>query len=179
MLDIITILMCYYFQSSMRSIRFQYNAGSLVERSSRPLESVPCSPPFPRTGACTVKKNGCAPVTNDPCSKPLRMFPFPFQSRMFPALPVLSVAVLGAAWPQSEHSEPCVGGLGYWVCRGGSQVGRGLGAKAELSLTSSSEGGPVFLVVALWGFVVVIFESSLEGTARGGRNSTVEAKEQL
>lgn len=34
-----------------------------------------------------------------------------------------------------------MGGLGYWVCRGGGQAGRGLGAKAELSLTSSSEGG--------------------------------------
>lgn len=71
------------------------------------------------------------------------------------------------------------GWAGLLVCRGGSQAGRGLGVKAELSLTSLSDGGPVFLVVALWGFVVVIFESSLEGTARGGRNSTVEAKEQL
>lgn len=71
-----------------------------------------------------------------------------------------------------------MGGLGYWVCRGGGQAGRGLGAKAELSLTSSSEGEALFLVVALWGFVV-IFESSLEDTARGGKNSTVEAKEQL
>ena len=72
-----------------------------------------------------------------------------------------------------------MGGLGYWVCRGGSQARRGLGAKAELSQTSSSEEVPVFLVVALWGFVVVIFKNSLEGTARGGKNSTMEAKEQL
>lgn len=69
MLDIITVIMCYYFQSGMRSDSNLMQAAwwsSLL----RPLESVPCSPPFPRMGACTVKKKGWALVKDNPCSKP-------------------------------------------------------------------------------------------------------------
>lgn len=63
-----------------------------------------------------------------------------------------------------------MGGLGYWVCRGGGQAGRGLGAKAELSLTSSSErGGDQCFWLWRFGALLLFLRAALKAQHEEGK----------
>lgn len=60
MLDIITVIMHYYFQSGFRSVWCQPNAGSLVELSTWALGKWALCPWLPGMGAWELKASGWA-----------------------------------------------------------------------------------------------------------------------
>lgn len=123
MLDIITVIMCYYFQSSIRSIWFQLNTAALWSFLLGPLENVLCSPPFLAMGACNIKKNGWATVKDNPCSKLGEYFHFHWSWEFFCPLSPLDSST-GEWRGQGVHtaSSPHCGGMG--------QAGASLGRKA-------------------------------------------------
>lgn len=68
MLDIITAIMRYYFQSGFRS-DCSHTQAAWRSCLLRPLESVLRPPVGLRMGTCKIKKNGWATVKDNLCSK--------------------------------------------------------------------------------------------------------------
>lgn len=168
MLDIITVIMHYYFQSGFRSVWCQPNAGSLVELSTWALGKWALCPWLPGMGAWELKASGWA-VSQAILAQSSKNTSFSPEAEI---TALWSGIVQGCvAHARGERARPVVLQESEW----GGQAGR-----AQRSLQCLCGGCRCLLLWCFPAFVVVIFMSSLQGTRRVRRkNTTAEEKKQL
>lgn len=123
MLDIITVIMHYYFQSGFRSVWCQPNAGSLVELSTWALAKWALCPWLPGMGAWELKASGWA-VSQAILAQSSKNTSFS---------PEAEITALWSALSRGALPMPVVSGPGWWFCRRASGAGRQAGPSAPFN----------------------------------------------
>lgn len=158
MLDIITVIMRYYFQSGLRSVWFQFNAGRQPGGAFclGPLKVCSACLPSPRWELVKQRRmDGLLSKTIlvQSCSKNISI---PIKAKSFFCLRSLQIAVLGSdiVGVCTSKRRGRMGQAGGPMGREGRKVVRGTGAEAELVPKFLSEG---LLLWCFWALLLLLY----------------------